>query len=141
MAMEINGKPVLNGKTKWLLSIDDIDIAGSRRRGPGQCAAARAIMREQRNVKSVRVHIGRVFLEYEDHWERYQTPASLRSEVIAFDRGGTFLPGVHSIPPLSPSGIRALEAGKPGAKVRKKKKIARARQYNIYGVRSRGATR
>jgi hypothetical protein len=144
--MEINGKPVINGKRKWMLSIDEADIANGKRKGPGQCAAARAILRTQANVKSVRVHIGRIFVEYEDKWERYQTPHSLRTEVIAFDRGGTFVPGVHSVGPISPSCIRALEETKRGVKKKGKvsagrKKIARARQYNVYGVRARGATR
>jgi hypothetical protein len=125
-----------------MLSIDDADIAGSKRKGPGSCAAARAILRENAEVKGVRVHIGRVFLEYDKFWERYQTPSSLRTEVIAFDRGGTFSPGVHHIRPLSPSNIRAIEEGKPSGKDKSKKtKIARSRQYNVFGVRTRGATR
>jgi hypothetical protein len=149
--MDINGKPVVNGKRKWMLSIDDGDIAGGKRKGPGQCAAARAILRENVDVRGVRVHIGRIFVEYDKHWERYATPSSLRSEVIAFDRGGTFMPGVHSVRPISPSSVRALEehAKRKTAKTlpRKakaktaRKKIARAKQYNIYGVRARGATR
>jgi len=143
--MNINGKPVLNGRKKWHLSIDQVDIDGSRRKTPGGCAAARAILRQEKTVKSVRVHIGRTFLEFEDHWERYQTPGSLRAEVIAYDRGGQFMPGEHTIPPLSPSNIAALENGKPTGpkkkKLSRKAKIARSHQYNIHGVRTRGATR
>lgn len=143
--MEINGKPVLNGKKRWMLSIDQVDIKGGRNKDPGGCAAARAILREHKEIKSVRVHIGRIFVEHEKHWERFQTPESLRSEVVAFDRGGSFMPGTHTIRPLSPSGLRSLEGAyqenRKEPRKSGKKKIARARQYNIHGVRARGATR
>jgi hypothetical protein len=140
--MEINGKPVVDGKKKWWLSIYDVDITTGRNKDPGNCAAARAILREHSEIRSVRVHIGRVFVELDKVWERYQTPHSLRSEIVAFDRGGSFMPGVHKILPVAPSTkARMKYHQKNYDKIKKTKKIAKKRRYNLYGVRSRGATR
>jgi hypothetical protein len=99
----IDGKPVLDAKKTVTLKITANDISKADRKEPADCAVARACRREL-HAKEVRVHLGRVYIrQNEGNWLRYQTPRSLRSEIIAFDRGGNFQPGEHTLSPTPPS--------------------------------------
>lgn len=89
----IDGKPVIDAKRPIKLHITPKDISGGDPKHPESCAAARALLREQ-HCKEVRIHLGRVYVRSnESNWQRYITPKNLRSEIIAFDRGGAFEPG------------------------------------------------
>lgn len=89
----IDGKPVIDARRPIKLHITPKDIAHADPKHPESCAAARALMREQ-HCKEVRIHLGRVYVRSNDsNWQRYITPKNLRSEIIAFDRGGAFEPG------------------------------------------------
>lgn len=88
----LNGLPVLDAKRKFTLRVTESDIKKSTKRTPAGCAIAQACYR-QLHVKEARIHLGRTYLRTNDtNWVRYQTPSSARSEIIAFDRGGTFEP-------------------------------------------------
>src|SRR5882672_1451456 len=141
--MEINGKPVRNSTRKILIEINARDVKRGQSRDPGSCAAAQCLLRTVPGIKSARVHIGRTYIEFDDHWERLQTPPSLKAEITAFDRGAPFYPGAYSLSPLSPA-KRASFGKKQGSPPRKdakpRKKIARP--YHITeGVRERGANK
>jgi hypothetical protein len=101
--MEINGKKVVDATRKLKINITKADTVKGANKNPGSCAAARACCRLPK-VLSARVHLGRVYIEQKDKWLRFQTSEALRSEVIAFDRGGSFAPGQYQLRPLSPSG-------------------------------------
>jgi hypothetical protein len=99
----IDGKPVLDAKKPIVLNITPNDIAKADRKEPADCAVARACRREL-HAKEVRVHLGRVYVrQNEGNWLRFMTPRSLRSEIIAFDRGGSFEPGEHKLAAPQPS--------------------------------------
>lgn len=91
--MEINGKKVVDAKAPAKIAITEHDTKVGANKIPSQCAAALAAMRDVKDCISARVHIGRVYIETPKRWVRYMTPEALRTEIIAFDRGGTFQPG------------------------------------------------
>ncbi len=98
--LQIDGLPVQDAKRPITLTITETDITKAHTKAPNACAVARACAR-QLHVKEARVHLGRIYLRTnETNWVRYQTPASLRDEIIAFDRGGSFQPGEFRIKPI-----------------------------------------
>jgi hypothetical protein len=148
--MWIDGIRVVNPTKKLQISISQRDCDRGQTKDPGACAAARALLREVPNAKQARVHLGRTYVLIDDGgkkvWERYQTPQSLRAEIIAFDRGGEFAPGEYTIPPLPPS-VRAKfgkRQGTPHATdnigSKKRKRIARP-IHVTENVRAKGANR
>ena len=101
--MKIDGLPVVNLKKKIRLVISERDCKSASKKAPEACAAAMAAMRQIPNCTEARVHVNRVYLKIGKVWHRGTAPNSLRSEIVAFDRGGTFAPGVYAINTLPPS--------------------------------------
>jgi hypothetical protein len=99
----IEGLPVVNAKRPIMLHVTPQDIKTARKFSPGNCAVAKACMREWK-VKEARVHLSRIYVRCnEKNWVRYLTPRPMRSEIIAYDRGGEFLPSVYKVVPVCPS--------------------------------------
>lgn len=118
--MTIDGIPVKDAKGHLDLKITVEDINQSNSKDPSKCAAAVAAMR-QLKVTEARVHLTKVYIKREPegkqkYWERYEAPKALRSEIIAFDRGGAFEPGEFGLAPTPQShttgGRRAYNARK-----------------------------
>ena len=116
--MKIDGLPVVNLKKKIKLVISKGDCAGASKKAPEACAAAKAAIRQIPNCTEARVHINRVYLKIGKTWHRGMAPNSLRSEIVAFDRGGSFAPGIYAISTLPPSqasgSAHSLDAPKRG---------------------------
>lgn len=131
----ITGLPIKDAKKVLRLEVTRRDIVEAKRKNHGACAAANACIR-QLKCKDVKIHIGRVYIKNGKHWTRYQTPPSLRTEITAFDRGGTFEPSVHVLTPVRIRPKRRLkkESGPAGNKI---PNAARRRAAHIVaGVRS-----
>lgn len=135
--MKINGQTVLDATKKVKIHITAGDVKKGSTKDPGACAAALACMREL-NATQARVHVGRTYLKINDKWVRYHTPAALRTEIVAFDRGGKFEPGEYTLSPMVPS-LKLGQRRNPGPKLKKGKK-PRARHVTV-GIRSHGANR
>lgn len=101
--MKIDGMPVFDATEPVHLIIDDSDIKRGNSNNPSGCAAALAAVRQIGGVREARVHLGRVYLKIKEGWLRFETPRSLRTEIVAFDRGGRFVPGAHDLLPPPPS--------------------------------------
>lgn len=101
--MEINGKKVVDATKKAKIHITQADTVKGANKDPGACVAALAAKREIANCLSARVHVGRVYVEHKDKWVCYFTPDRLRTEIIAFDRGGSFSPGEYELQPPTAS--------------------------------------
>lgn len=105
--MKIDGMKVVDAKRKLKLEISNDDVKQGKTKEPGTCAAAKACLRQVKDIKAVRVHLSRVYMKIEDKqgekWVRYLTPDPLRNEIIAFDRGGTFEPGQYTLNWVQPS--------------------------------------
>ncbi len=99
----IDGLPVIDTKHPMTITVTQRDIDKADPKHPESCAAARACVR-QAHALEARVHLGRVYVKTnEDHWVRFITPPTLRSEIIAFDRGGVFEPGKYVLKKPTPS--------------------------------------
>jgi hypothetical protein len=113
---KINGLPVRNLVKRISLVISAEDCKKATKKAPNSCAAALACVRRVPNCLESRVHIGRIFLRIKEgkkeYWLRGKAPQALRTEIIAFDRGGTFDPGVYIINPLAASELRQMHVGK-----------------------------
>lgn len=157
--MEINGKKVVDAKSKMKIHITKRDATEGDNKNPSGCAAARAAKRDIPNCISARVHIGRVYVEHKDKWIRYFTPEALRTEIIAFDRGGSFQPGEYELKAPSKTeteeGKKLYRSNLQRAKDRalidpnRPNKLKRARKvhvavikrHEVSGVRPKGANR
>lgn len=136
-ATTIGGKKVVNAKKRVTLTISEADARTGASKEPNACAAAKAAMREVPNCVEARIHIGRAYLldKHQNKWVRYKTSDALRSEIIAFDRGGSFEPGDYDLIPLSPSDL-APKRERPSAGVGGKPKQHR-RLHVVKGIRPR----
>jgi hypothetical protein len=125
----IEGLPVINAKKPIMLHVTPEDIKAARKHSPGNCAVAKACQREWK-AKEVRVHLSRIYVRHnEQNWTRYFTPYAMRSEIIAYDRGGEFLPSVYTVNPPVPSqrtgkrqGSSAGDVGRTHNNKKKRKK-------------------
>lgn len=147
--MEINGKRVVDATRKQRIIVTKRDTIDGDNKNPSSCAAARAAKRDIPECISARVHIGRVYIEREKTWVRYKTPEALRTEIIAFDKGGSFQPGEYELRPMAPT--QRLDTGtetsrtkkRPSAvkSPRKRIHVALIKRHNVTGIRPRGAVR
>jgi hypothetical protein len=104
----IQAYPVKNATKPLVLAILPSDIEQATRKDPATCAIACAARRSF-GTDEVRIHLSRIYVRVGKEWRRYMTPDSLRSEIIAFDRGGSFSPGEHWLatpPPAKRTGKR-----------------------------------
>jgi hypothetical protein len=131
----IDGLPIVDAKKPLTLTIIDNDINKASIKEPADCAVARAC-RRQFMAKEVRVHLARVYLRTnKGNWVRYMTPRYLRSEIIAFDRGGKFMPGEFKLAPPNPAD-RLGAKRKTGPKIAKKAPLRRATRHIVTDVRN-----
>lgn len=98
---KLDGLPVVNARKSLTVHVSLKDIKAAKGKDPGRCAAALACVR-QLGATEARIHLGRSYVRYNGKWERYTTSASLRSEVVAFDRGGKFEPGEYKLLKMAP---------------------------------------
>ena len=131
---QIDGLPVVDAKKPLKLEITRADCKLATRKNPGCCAVAKACGRELK-ITGVRVHLSRLYLLAGKAWTRYIVHSSLRQEIIAFDRGGKFQPGIYTFAAPEPS--RRIGAKiKTGPKLTKGKPRT-VRSYNsVKGVRA-----
>lgn len=131
----IEGLPVLDAKQSVTLTITPNDVAKADIKDPSNCAAARACARQLHT--EARVHLSRVYIKHRDHWTRFQTPLALRQELIAFDRGGTFAPGVYELEPVTAPSRKPIgkRQGTPPQK-RGNKKLRKRPYHRITNVRN-----
>lgn len=130
--MKIDGKPVVDAKRPLLLSISPLDVKRGKTKKPEACAAALALRREA-HCKTARVHLGRTYVETPKAWVRYQTPRSVRTEIISFDRGASFAPGDYTFSPLAPTQLLGQRRGSKKSDNNKSHKTRP--RHHVAGVR------
>lgn len=115
---QIDGLPIIDAKRPLTLNITERDIKGADVQDPADCVVARACRRELL-AKEVRVHLGRVYVRTnKGNWNRYITPKAMRTEIIAFDRGGKFEP--QSFELKTPSEAKQASGTRQGTRSRYK---------------------
>lgn len=151
--MKINGKKVVDAKKPTTIHITPKDIAAGDNKNPSGCAAARAAEHSIEGCISARVHVGRVYIEQESQWVRYNTSNALRTEVVTFDRGGQFEPGAYTLRPISKyettegrktsgSNTNRNKVGNTVTKsARKTLRVAKIKRHKVTGIRPKGANR
>jgi hypothetical protein len=106
--MKLLGIEVRDATKPVLLRIRPADTKTGKK-DPEACAAAKAAKR-LRGVLEARIYRTRSYLLHRNskgpgkHWKRYITPASIRTEIVSFDRGAEFDPGDYRLRPIGNSG-------------------------------------
>lgn len=137
---KIAGLPIIDAKRSLRLKVTLADISGAKSKKPDRCAAAVAC-RKHLHVEEARVHLSRVYLKAHKAktWVRYLTPRALRSEIIAFDRGGRFAPGDYSLGKVPTSMRFGKQTGASGPNQtntnRDRKNRKRHLPHRVTGVR------
>jgi len=130
----IDGEPVANGMTRLRVNVTKADIENGQPMNPNACAIARACLREVRNVVAAKVHKGRLYLKFEGQarWRRWTVPEYATREIVAFDRGGRFIPQQID---FSPPPVFVLARYRPEKKPRRGPQRKRARMHRTMDVR------
>jgi hypothetical protein len=93
-------KRVVDATEPLTVRITSADVRSGAKKSPSTCAAAKALCRTA-HVDAAQVYVGRTYVLQGKTWTRYRTPRSLRTEIIAFDRGGAFAPGEYTLMPAT----------------------------------------
>lgn len=115
----LDGIPIIDATKSIKLAITAADIKAARSKAPDLCAAALACKRQFRATEA-RVYLSRTYVRTNGKWVRYFTPHSLKQEIIALDRGGTFEPGEFKLYRPHPS-VLSGASGQGGNHGKKKK--------------------
>jgi len=97
---KIEGRPVSNAAVAIRLNVTADDIKKGVPKNPYACAIARAAVREIKGCSAAKVHTSCIFLMIKREWFRYRTPEYATREIVAFDRGGRFIPGEYDLLPV-----------------------------------------
>lgn len=134
--MKIKGFPVVNARAPLVINITARDTSRGHTKNPNACAAARACLREVDGCTEVRVHLSRTYILIGERWHRYATSPSIRAEIIAFDRGGSFAPGQYMLGSTTTAAASGKRTGsKTGADRPRKLRKQRMPPHIVQGVR------
>jgi len=103
----VDGVPVRNGRRLGLqVNITPKDIRAGVRQSPSECAGALAAVRDIPHCTKAHIHNTVMYLMIEEPGkppvcERYKTPAGLRIEQVAYDRGGDMQPDDYILMPMN----------------------------------------
>jgi hypothetical protein len=130
--MKINGLNVVDAKRPMKIKITHNDVLRGKTKAPDACAAARAWVR-QGNCTEARVHLSRTYIKRGNRYERYLTPLSVRTEIVAFDRGAEFAEGEYRFMP-SPT-VASRSGSETGRNKPRHQKKRRKAYHVVSGVR------
>jgi hypothetical protein len=135
--MKIDGVNVVDAKRKLKITIKPVDIKKGKSKAPESCVIAKACMRQLKAARA-RVHLSRTYVKIGNAWVRYETSHPLRAEIIAYDRGGRFMPGEFELLVPRPT---FREGAKRPSGPRINKTGNRVRTYHILaGIREHAVT-
>lgn len=103
---KIDGLPVSNAPRPLRLTITKDDIERGSPLNPNSCAIARAALRQVKGATAAKVHLSCVYIMVRGEWSRWKVPEYATREIVAYDRGGLFVPGEIDFPP--PHTVAAL---------------------------------
>jgi len=130
---KLAGLPLRDATIDLVINVTPKDVRAQGKKSNTECAAAVAICRQQK-VAEARVYLSRTYVKKERWWDRYVTPAALRTELVVFDRTGQFDVGEYRL--MAPSEAQQLGYRPSRTNPNKKGKIkARAPQHVVAGVR------
>jgi hypothetical protein len=97
---KIDGLLVTNAVRPVRLTVTASDIKNGAPKNPNGCAVALACVRQIPGATAAKVHLGRVYILIKGKWQRWATPEYATRELVAFDRGGRFVPGEYDLLPV-----------------------------------------
>ena len=121
---------VRDAKNNVDVHVTSADAKNVGRRNHGECAMAVACKREL-GADAMIVSASRVYVVHGKVATRFIVPPSVSREIVAFDRGAKFEPGVYRL--NAPSRMARLGAGYVGSKTKVGK---RARPIITHGIRA-----
>lgn len=130
----IDGEPVANGMTRLRIDVTKADIERGQPLDQNSCAIAVACVRQLKNVVAAKVHKGRLYLKFEGQarWRRWFVPEYATREIVAFDRGGRFVPQQID---FAPPPVPVLARYRGPKKVRSGPRRKRGRIHHTVDVR------
>lgn len=137
--MKIAGVEVKDASHKIVLNITKEDVKAGSLKKANSCAAAKALCRQE-GCEAAKVHMSRAYIKKGGKWLRFGVTPALRSEVLAFDRGGKFEPGEYTLVPLQPTVRLGAHRKKPRVEKRKgRHDLGKPRKayHVVSGVRAR----
>ena len=144
MVSNINGRKVIDATDSMELVVTDTDCELATRRNHSSCAVARACMK--RTGTDALIHLSRVYVKQhklhendEDIWVRFIVKNSLRTQIVAFDQGGSFAPGTYKL--HAPRKNHRLGKYHTGKKASGTENINRRRQPTVLKDVRTGASR
>ena len=130
----IDGELIANGMTRLRVNVTKQDIERGQPLDQNSCAIAVACVRQLKNVVAAKVHKGRLYLKFEGQarWRRWTVPEYATREIVAFDRGGRFVPQQID---FSPPPMTVLPAYRKPKQVRSGKRRKRGIMHRTMDVR------
>jgi hypothetical protein len=102
----IDGKLIANASTRLRFAVEAQDIRNGKPLNPNACAIAVACKRQVEGVTNAFVHLGTLYVEFGKRgWFRWTVPEYATREIVAFDRGGTFVPTEIDFRPISTAAL------------------------------------
>jgi hypothetical protein len=126
-----NVKTVVDATQPIEIAVEAKDCKGAVRMNPSKCALARAARRELKAEGAI-IGMSTSYLIQGDKAVRFHTPASVRTEIVSFDRHDDFEPGEYYLIPKSPTGRFGRTPDK-----RKDKPAGRYKRKHHHSVRVR----
>ncbi len=86
-------------------------------------------MRQVKGATAAKVHLSCVYIMIRGEWLRYRTPEYATREIVAYDRGGRFIPGEIDLLPIPTATLVRRVASIRSAASSKKRKRSKPRHY------------
>lgn len=115
---KIDGQTVTNAPQPLRLMVTASDIHKGVPMDPCNCAIAVAVKRQVPGCTDARVHKGTLFALIRKKWLRWLVPEYLTREIVAFDRGGRFVPGEADFGTVPPPPSKAVRDARRAARSR-----------------------
>jgi len=98
-----NVETVVDATKAVEVSVNRRDCKDAKKLNPSECALARAAKREL-HADGVIIGMGTSYVIRGKQAIRFDTPESVRREIVSFDRHQDFAPGDYYLTPKSPTG-------------------------------------
>ena len=128
-----NVTTIIDAKMPISVHVKDSDCKNAEPLNPKECAMARAAKREYK-VDAAVIGISTSYIIKGNKATRFETPESVRREIVSFDRHSDFEPVDYYLTPKSPSTRLGVHA-KSGKKTSGKNHSAKRRLHKTVKIR------
>jgi hypothetical protein len=119
---KIDGQLVSNAAQTLRLTVTAADVKKGVAKNPDACAIAVAAVRQIPGCTAAKVHksvlMANTPVSGKPKWRRWKVPEYATREIVAFDRGGRFVPGDYEFQPVPVLPPKAQRNRSPSGRVR-----------------------